>query len=67
MGAKVLSKLFINPKTGGLIHGVKVARKSLGVSHLFLVDDSLIFYNAFFREAKEVKYILEAYCTLLDN
>lgn len=46
---------------------MKVGRKALGVSHLFLVDDSLIFYNASSREAKEGKYILEAYCTLLGN
>lgn len=44
-----------------MIYGVKVAKRTPSVYHLFLVDDSFIFHGAAIEEIKEVKEILNDY------
>lgn len=45
----------------GQLHGTKVCRRSLTISHLFFVDDSLLFLRANKRECLEIVNIIDKY------
>lgn len=45
----------------GDVHGVKICRVSLFVSHLMFVDDCFLFYKAFLQECLHARNILLAY------
>lgn len=44
-----------------VIHGVKVSRSALAISHLLFADDSFLFFRANNLETKAVKSILDEY------
>ena len=58
---EVLSSLIRNRERAGLIHGVKVARSTPAVSHLFFADDCLLFFKANHTEARIMKSLLAVY------
>lgn len=43
----------------GNLHGVKVARSALSISHLFFVDDSFLFFRAGVEESGFVRLLSE--------
>ena len=59
--AEVLSGLIIKAQEEQALHGVKIARAAPKISHLFFVDDSIIFFGASREEAERVKQILLQY------
>ena len=59
--AKGFSNLLNNAVRNKQITGVKIARQSPYVSHLFFADDSLIFCKANSDEAGHIKEMLECY------
>src|SRR4051812_12551253 len=59
--ADVLSGMLSNAADNGRIHGIKVARRSPTISHLFFADDSLLFARASEEEAGRIKQILGDY------
>ena len=59
--AEGLSSLIRVNEKAGLIHGVKVARSALMVSHLFFADDSFMFFRANQQEAVLMRNILASY------
>ncbi|XP_058732756.1 uncharacterized protein LOC131604327 [Vicia villosa] len=59
--ADVLSGLLRRGVEDGSIHGIRVARKSPTISHLFFADDSLLFARANEEEADRIWHILESY------
>ncbi|XP_019183955.1 PREDICTED: uncharacterized protein LOC109178858 [Ipomoea nil] len=60
--AKALSILLQQAEASGDIHGVKVARGSPAVTHLFFANGSLWFFTANQREAFKIKECLDGYC-----
>lgn len=50
-----------NLETRGLLHGIAIARRTPQLSHLFIVDDSLIFIKANYAESAILKDTLESY------
>lgn len=45
----------------GRINGVLVCRKAPQISHLFFIENSIIFYKAILEEANRVSQILKDY------
>ncbi|KAK3204478.1 hypothetical protein Dsin_018524 [Dipteronia sinensis] len=56
-----LSQLFRRAENMGDIYGFKCSRQGPKISHLFFVDDSMIFTKALERDCKAIKHILEIY------
>ncbi|KAH9684395.1 reverse transcriptase domain-containing protein [Citrus sinensis] len=56
-----LSSLIRRQERNGLIHGVRIARGAPSVSHLFLADDSFLFFRANDNEANLIKHLLAVY------
>jgi hypothetical protein len=44
------------------LNGIKVVPSALTVSHLLFADDSLLFFRADGKSAREVKEVLNIYC-----
>ncbi|XP_019168841.1 PREDICTED: uncharacterized protein LOC109164747 [Ipomoea nil] len=61
--AERLSLLLQDSQAKGRIHGCRVARGAPPISHLFFVDDSLLFFKANLQETQEVKRCLSVYET----
>ncbi|XP_058732849.1 uncharacterized protein LOC131604425 [Vicia villosa] len=61
MCANVFSGLLKKAAMEKEIHGVKIARNSPTITHLFFADDSLLFARANLEEAKRIKDILRIY------
>lgn len=59
--ANVFSALLTRAALDGHIHGVKVARTTPSVTHLFFADDSILFFQATRREVDEIKRIIQLY------
>ncbi|XP_031124165.1 uncharacterized protein LOC116026879 [Ipomoea triloba] len=59
--AEGLSLLLQQAETRGDFHGCRVARGAPPVSHLFFVDDSLLFFKANIQEAGAIKQSLTDY------
>ncbi|XP_073137691.1 uncharacterized protein [Henckelia pumila] len=59
--AEGLSSLLQAETRRGAIHGVKVARRALPISHLFFADDSFLFFKATEEEAANIKSCLDQY------
>ncbi|XP_019179708.1 PREDICTED: uncharacterized protein LOC109174921 [Ipomoea nil] len=59
--AEGLSMLLQRAQMAGLIHGCRVARGALQISHLFFADDSLLFFRADSGEAGVIKQCLGRY------
>lgn len=56
-----LSALLRDATMRGSIHGIKAARGSPAILHLFFADDSLLFFKATRQEAEEIKRLLSVY------
>lgn len=54
--AEELSILLNEAENNNLIKGVKVARNSPTINHLFFVDDSIVFYKAKMKEWFKSKF-----------
>lgn len=63
LGSKILSRLILRAKSGGLLHEVKVARNASAMSHMLFADDLLLFARANQQEATTIKNIMEQYCS----
>ncbi|XP_048229537.1 uncharacterized protein LOC125370011 [Ricinus communis] len=59
--SKGLSSILDNATSQGLIHDFKVARDNPAISHLFFIEDSLIFYRANAAEYGYFKNCLHQY------
>ncbi|XP_019175465.1 PREDICTED: uncharacterized protein LOC109170766 [Ipomoea nil] len=59
--AEGLSLLLQQAHTVGSLHGCRVARGASPISHLFIADDSLLFFKANVEEAGEIKRCLSVY------
>ena len=59
--AEGLSALIKKKEAVGLIRGVGVSKFAPPVSHLFFVDDSIIFCRATMEECKQVAEVLDTY------
>ncbi|XP_030477965.1 uncharacterized protein LOC115695006 [Cannabis sativa] len=59
--SKVLSKLISKAEGNGNLVGVKVARRSTSVSHIFYADDSMFFCQANERNARTLLNCLQKY------
>ena len=64
MGEEVLSRMLIVVEGEGKIHGMKVSRSALSLSHLFFANDSLIFCDAPMMEVKEIKDNIDDDCSV---
>lgn len=56
--AESLSILIQAAVEDGLLHESRISRGGSIISHLFLIDDSLVFINATIQEAETLKVIL---------
>ena len=56
-----LSAMLQNEVRMGRIKGVPVCKGAPQISHLFFVDDSIIFYRATLEEANRVSQVLKDY------
>lgn len=45
-------------EASGTIHGVRICRRALSISHLLFADDSFLFFRAIEAEAQAMKNIL---------
>lgn len=59
--ANVLSGLLLSKISNKMLHGLKVARQAPQISHMFFVDDSLLFTRANSSEADIFLNILSTY------
>ena len=59
--AEVLSGLIASYHDQGIIHGITIARNASAISHLFFVDDSMIFFGAHKNEAQHLMEIFAEY------
>ncbi|XP_058757456.1 uncharacterized protein LOC131630719 [Vicia villosa] len=59
--ANVFSGLIKKAANHKEIHGLKIARNSPMITHLFFADDSLLFARASLEEARRIKDILKVY------
>lgn len=59
--AKAFSALLKKTEKEGRIHSSMVAREAPSVSHLFFVDDSILFTRSTMPEAGEIKNIISQY------
>ena len=59
--AEGLLTLIQKAKAAGSLHGVKVCRGALNVSHLLFVDDCFLFFRASMEECNVMKGILTVY------
>ncbi|XP_062118498.1 uncharacterized protein LOC133832130 [Humulus lupulus] len=55
----------IQAERANQLHGLKFGKNGLRLSHLFFVDDSFIFFDAFLVEGKVLAVILATYAKLL--
>ena len=53
--AEGLSSLIRRKERDGLLHGVKITRGALTISHLFFADDSFLFFRANNNEPSLIK------------
>lgn len=59
--ADVLSGLILKSQERGALHGISIARETPEISHIFFADDSVLFFRANTKEAREVFNILNLY------
>lgn len=57
----LISVLKENANSRGNFHGLKVGRYSPSISHLFFVDDTIIFSRAMSREVETVLQCIHSY------
>nr|GEV72389.1 ribonuclease H [Tanacetum cinerariifolium] len=62
MCAEVLSSMVRKSITKGHIHGVKVCRGALEISHMFFADDNIFFTRSSVEESCRLKSIFTRYC-----
>lgn len=60
--AELLSSMLHKWEREGKFNGVKQGRSSPSISHLFFVDDVLIFYRTNDQEVRNVLHCLHSYC-----
>ncbi|KAK6162202.1 hypothetical protein DH2020_002043 [Rehmannia glutinosa] len=56
--AEVFSSILQDLQEVGKIHGVKINKHAPSVSHLFFVDDTLLYGHASIEEAKQIKFAI---------
>lgn len=61
MAVEPLSKLIVRAEGQQLIHGIKISRNSLPITHMFYVDDILLFSRAIVNEFNQPMQILQLY------
>ena len=61
MGSEILSRLILREENRGLIHGIKISRLSLPISHLLFADELMIFTRAKNSEVESIKNCLNSY------
>ena len=59
--AEGLSVLLQDYEARGRIHGYKMARTALSISHLFFADDSFLFFKATMQESGKIKECIKLY------
>ncbi|KAH9727416.1 reverse transcriptase domain-containing protein [Citrus sinensis] len=59
--AEGLSSLIRNREMAGFLHGIKVAKNTPSISHIFFADDCLLFFKANLNEARIIKRLLAIY------
>jgi hypothetical protein len=62
LGTKVLSRLFLQQESIGLLKGIKIARSCAPINHLLFTDDLIIFAKATSAEATVLTSCLHKYC-----
>ena len=60
----ILSRMLTNEMNESLFQGIRLSRSCQSVSHLFFVDDSLIFFKATPGACEEIKTILSRFSRL---
>lgn len=63
LGSEVLSRMLLAAEGRGAIHGIKVNRSALSISHLLFADDLMIFSQANRQKAFVIGDILSTYST----
>jgi hypothetical protein len=58
---KILSRLFLREELRGNLKGIRIAKNSPPISHLWFADDLIIFVRANSKEVAIVKSFLETY------
>ena len=64
LGTEVFSQMLLKEEEKRVIHGAKVSWYAPSISHLFFVDDSLLFCKAKINEVRAIKDTLDNYCFL---
>jgi hypothetical protein len=62
LGTEVLSRLLFREEAFGHLKGLKIARATPAIHHLFFADDLLIFGKATHKEATSIHLCLTKYC-----
>jgi len=62
LGTEVLSRLFLQQESIGILKGIKIARSSAPINHLLFADDLIIFAKATSAEATVLTSCLHKYC-----
>jgi hypothetical protein len=62
LGTEVLSLLFRQQESLGLLKGIRIARNCYAISHLLFADDLIIFAKTTSSEACIIKSCLQFYC-----
>jgi hypothetical protein len=61
LGSEILLRIILRAENRGLLHGIKMSRLCPAISHLFFVDDVMIFSRASVREAEVLINCLDTY------
>lgn len=61
LGVEVFSELISKAQASEALHGVQIAPCAPEISHLFFVDDSIVFFQANIQEAERMMQILTEY------
>ncbi|XP_056698409.1 uncharacterized protein [Spinacia oleracea] len=59
---EVLSRMLSKAEADGCIKGIRIARNTPSISHLFFADDSLFFFKATHESCRELRGIIDSFC-----